>query len=84
MANGNDSRMLLIGAAALALVAMGCNAGRIQAAALPFNNMVVFGDSLSVNGNLLTIATPLLGQAAKPSGPPDAEILGPEIGSGDK
>ena len=59
MANGNHSRMLLAGAAALALVGMGCNAGRIQAAALPFNNMVVFGDSLSDNGNLLTIATPL-------------------------
>lgn len=59
MKNGNHGKMLLVGATALAMVGIGCKAGRIQAAALPFNNMVVFGDSLSDNGNLLTIATPL-------------------------
>ena len=59
MKNGNHSGMLLLGGAALAMAGIGCNAGRIQAAALPFNNMVVFGDSLSDNGNLLTIAAPL-------------------------
>ncbi|MGC8623827.1 MAG: SGNH/GDSL hydrolase family protein [Phycisphaerae bacterium] len=59
MAKRNHGRMVLVGAATLALVGIGCYAGRIQAAALPFQNMVVFGDSLSDNGNLLTIAPPL-------------------------
>ncbi len=59
MASGNHIQTLLIGATILALAGIGGNAGQIQAEALPFNNMVVFGDSLSDNGNLLTIAPPL-------------------------
>ncbi|MGC9259597.1 MAG: SGNH/GDSL hydrolase family protein [Phycisphaerae bacterium] len=59
MAKGNHGCMVLVGAATLALVGIGCYAGRIQAATLPFQNMVIFGDSLSDNGNLLTIAPPL-------------------------
>ena len=59
MINKKRNQILAIGASTLALTGLGFFAGNVQAAALPFTNMVVFGDSLSDNGNLLTIATPL-------------------------